>query len=472
MVIPSAAEWISGWGESDGAVGYPFRPSTIDGIRACLELAAAEDIAVAPRGAGCSYGDAALLPEGVILDCERMQRILSWDPESGIIDVEPGVTIRRIWRYVLGDGWWPPVVTGTMETTAGGCFSMNVHGKNNWVRGTFFEHCLEVDLLSADGTIRTVKAAEDPALLSAIAGSYGLLGILTRLRLRMKKISSGLLEVRAVSAPDLEGMLRLCDETKDDWEYVVGWIDAFPGRRKLGRGLVHLARHLEPGEDPHPEISLRIESQDLPEELFGIFPKSSMWRLLKPFANRPGMALINRLKYAAGATVGNGAHYFQSLAEFSFLLDYVPNWKKIYAPGGLIQHQSFVPTNRAEEVFRRQFESCRREGMPSFLAVLKRHRPDGCLLGHGVDGFSLALDFPVRSRARTRLWKLVEDLARPVVEAGGRFYPAKDSALPGDLYRATLREGQLARFLALKKDMDPEGRFNTALAGRLLGVER
>lgn len=471
MLPNGRLEWNRGWGESKGCAGYIYRPSTESSARACLHKAQEEGVPILPRGSGCSYGDASLLPEGIIVDFGRMQRILAWDPSTGIIDVEPGVTLRRLWRYVIGDGFWPPVVTGTMEPSIGGCLAMNVHGKNNWRRGTFSEHCLEFDLLLRDGSIRTISRSNDPDLFFAVAGSFGMLGPVTRIRLKMKSIDSGLLEVSAVSAPDLEGMLRMADDAKDSWEYVVGWIDAFPGGRKLGRGLLHFGRHLEAGEDPHPERSLRVEAQDLPEELFGILPKSSMWRLLKPWTNPFGMGWINRLKYLAGATIGENALYRQTLAEFSFLLDYVPNWKKIYSPGGLIQHQSFVPYDQAEEVFRRQLELCSKAHMPSFLAVLKRHRPDECLMGHGVDGFSLALDFPFRSARREKLWSLVAELAAPVAQAGGRFYPAKDAAVPGEIYRSTFREGQIERFLRFKNDLDPEGIFQSSLATRLLEIQ-
>ena len=102
--------------------------------------------------------------------------------------------------------------------------------------------------------------------------------------------------------------------------------------------------------------------------------------------------------------------------------------------------------------------------MPSFLAVLKRHRPDAFLLTHAVDGFSLALDFPVVADAGDRLWALVREMAEPVVEAGGRFYPAKDAALPGELYRASFTEGQLDRFRELKAGLDPDGPLRSALA--------
>jgi FAD/FMN-containing dehydrogenase len=355
-----------------------------------------------------------------------------------------------------------------MEPTVGGMLAMNVHGKNNWQRGTLGEHCLELDVVLPTGEARTISPTGDPTLFSAVVGSFGQLGIITRARLQMKKVHSGRVEVKAVAAPDLGAMLRLADEARDEWEYVVGWIDAFAGGARLGRGLLHFARHLAEGEESDPAATLEASAQDLPGRLFGVVPKSLVWRFLKPFTNRPGMRLINFAKYLAGSTVGDDAVHRQSLAAFSFLLDYVPDWKKIYLPGGLIQHQSFVPMASAEGVFRQQLETCIEHGMPSFLAVLKRHRPDPFLLSHSVDGFSLALDFPVPKGRRAELWSLVRELAQPVVAAGGRFYPAKDAALPSELYRATFRDRQLESFAELKAELDPERVLRTSLADRLI----
>jgi hypothetical protein len=56
-----------------------------------------------------------------------------------------------------------------------------------------------------------------------------------------------------------------------------------------------------------------------------------------------------------------------------------------------------------------------------------------------------------------------------VVSAGGRFYPAKDAALPGELYRASFPDGQPKRLARLKDRLDPEHRLTSALARRLLG---
>jgi len=468
MLTNDRLEWVEGWGMAVGGAGFVYRPQDAGGVAEAIEAASDAGVPIALRGAGCSYGDAALRGESVVLDLSQLSRVLAWDAEAGVVNLEPGVSLGALWRMTIADGWWPPVVTGTMEPTVGGMLAMNVHGKNNWQRGTIGEHCLEFDIVLANGESRTVSRSRNEDLFHEMIGSFGQLGIITRACLKMKKVHSGLLEVKAVSAPDLEAMLLLADEAKDEWEYVVGWIDAFASGGKLGRGLLHFARHLEEGEDPDPSASLVAEAQDLPDRLLGVVPKGQMWRFLRPLTNRPGMRCVNYGKYLVGSTFGDEKLSRQSLAEFSFLLDYVPNWKQIYLPGGVVQHQSFVPMASAEQVFRNQLEICQECGMPSFLAVLKRHRPDAFLMSHGVDGFSLALDFPVVQGRRDELWALMRELAGPVVAAGGRFYPAKDAVLTADLYRATFAGGQLDRFAEIKRELDPDRRLRTGLADRLL----
>lgn len=468
MLAGDRIDWVEGWGMAVGAAGYRYRPGSLEEIADVLETARDAGVPLVARGSGCSYGDAALVPEGLVLDFAKMRNIVSWDPASGIVDVEPGVTVEDLWRRTLADGWWPPIVTGTMAPSVGGCLSMNVHGKNNWLRGTMGDHCLELDLMTPDGRLRTLSRDTDSELFHAVIGGFGQLGLVTRARLQLKKVHSGLTEAKAVAAPDLGGLLTRLDDAKDCWEYVVGWIDAFAGGGKMGRGLLHFARHLEADEDPAPLSSLDPANQDLPARLFGVLPKGLMWRMMRPLTNNLGIRTINLAKYIQGSTIGNNAVYRQSLAGFSFLLDYVPDWKKAYLPGGLIQHQSFVPAAEAERVFRTQLEICRRRGMPSYLGVVKRHRPDDFLLSHAVDGFSMALDFPVVANRRDELWAMVRELAEPVVAAGGRFYPAKDAALPGELYRASFRNGEIEAFRDLKRRMDPERLLRSALATRLL----
>lgn len=459
-------ENVSAWGMAQEAVSYVYRPSTTEGVRSVLQLALEKGMTIGLRGAGRSYGDASLNAENICLDLTRMSRILDWNPDQGVIKVEPGVTIGQLWRYVLEDGWWPYVVSGTMFPTIGGAASMNIHGKNNFQVGTIGDHIREFEILLPNGKIKRCNRVENSDLFHAAIGGFGMLGCFLSITLELKRVHSGMLKVLPISVSSLHDMVQVFEARMQGADYLVGWVDCFASGSSIGRGMIHQANYLQLGEDPAPTQTLRVENQELPETfLFGLAPKSMMWLLMKPFVNPMGMRMVNAARYHMSA-LHSGKTHFQTHAEFAFLLDYVPNWKWAYKPGGLIQYQSFIPASSAEEVFKEQIKLCRKRREVPLLGVFKRHKPDPFWMTHAVDGYSLAMDFRVTSSNRERIWKLASELDRIVVEAGGRFYFAKDSTLSPKSLETFYHEERVRRFLTLKKDVDPICLFQTNLFRR------
>ncbi|HUF37545.1 MAG TPA: FAD-binding oxidoreductase [Anaerolineales bacterium] len=443
---------------------YRFCPTSVEQIAEVMQTARRHGGTIALRGSGRSYGDAAVNAGGIVVDLRSMDRVLEWNPETGVIAIEPGVTIGKLWQHILPDGWWPPVVPGTMHPTIGGCLGMNIHGKNNWKAGTIGEHVLSFDLLKADGSVFTVTPEDD--LFRFVIGGLGLLGVIVRVTMQMKRVYSGYLDVRAWAEPDLAGMLRATDESKDEHNYVVGWIDCTVGGRALGRGQMHTADNLKAGEDADPERSLQIEHQVLPDRLFGLVPKAILHRLMAPVLNNLGVRAVNLAKYTANRTIGNHKRHRQTHVAFNFLLDYIPNWELAYGAGGMIQYQCFIPKETAYDAFADVIRRALKHGLPNYLGVLKRHRPDRFALSHAVDGFSLAQDYRVTRGNRARLKKLVQELDEIVLQAGGRFYFAKDSTLRPDGVRRFLGEETVTEFKRLKVELDPEGLLETDLYRR------
>lgn len=464
---PDHLERLEGWGMSSSALSYVYRPSTVDGVCAVFGQSRRSGRSVGLRGAGRSYGDASLNAEGISLDLTRMKRILAWNPETGIIRVEPGVTIQQLWQYTIEDGWWPNVVSGTMFPTLGGAAGMNIHGKNNWKAGPIGDWIQEFELLTLTGETKVCSRSQNAELFHAAIGGFGMLGILTRLDLQLKKVYSGLLHVTPIVHRNFDALFRIFEERLPQSDYLVGWIDCFASGDALGRGQIHQANYFAPGEDPQPAQTLRVENQELPDSLFGIVPKSLMWRFMKPFVNDPGMRAINFAKYLSSTKLGDGKAHTQSHAGFAFLLDYVPNWKHAYKPGGLIQYQSFVPKECAQAVFSAQLKLAQAYGVVPYLGVFKRHRSDDFLMTHAVDGHSLALDFAVMPAKQGALLSLAAEMDRLVLDAGGRFYFAKDSTLHQSAVVEALGEERVSKFLALKRECDPENLLQTNLYRRL-----
>jgi FAD/FMN-containing dehydrogenase len=157
----------------------------------------------------------------------------------------------------------------------------------------------------------------------------------------------------------------------------------------------------------------------------------------------------------------------QSHAEFHFLLDYVPDWERSFGRGGLIQYQSFLPKETAEDAWREMIELSHRRGLPSYLGVTKRHRPDDFLLTHAVDGFSLAMDFKVTDKNRANLAAMLQEFDRIVLSGGGRFYFAKNSETSSESTRTFLGDETIAKFKKFKRRCDPNGLLESDLYRRL-----
>jgi len=464
-------ELVEGWGMCVGAPSRVLRPRSVEELAAAFGIARRDGVCLGLRGTGNSYGDASVNALGHVLDSSRMNRILDWNPQTGVAVLEPGVTIEQLWKRILPDGWWPRVVSGTMFPTVAGALAMNIHGKNNFKAGTLGDACLEFDLVLPDGSLRTANRERDSDLFHAAISGFGMLGAFSRVALATHRVHSGNLLVTAHRARDLAEMFALMERRRADGaDYLVGWIDGFPAGESAGRGLVHEARYLRPHEDPDPAQTLRVAHQEQPGAILG-FPKGELWRVLRPLNNDLGMRSINAAKYVAGCVEAAQNPVLQPHARFAFLLDYVPNWKFAYGtePGqrGLIQFQSFVPHAVAHDTFLELLARCRAAHLHPYLLVLKRHRSDPFWMTHAVDGWSLAMDFKVTPENRERLWAHCREMAEQVLAVGGRFYPAKDLVLRPDQAARAFPAAQRERFLALKRTLDPDALLQTNLLRRL-----
>ncbi len=455
---------LENFGHSLRVPSYVFKPTCVEEIAEAFQLAKKTGLTVTARGAGRSYNDAALNGGGIVLDLSGLNHITHWDPSTGQVVAEPGVTLEQLWQKVEPESWWPPVVSGTMRTTLGGCLGANIHGKNNFKVGPIGEHVIEFTAILPTGAEVNCSPKKNADLFYSMISGLGMLGIFTSVTLQMKRIYSGLLEVSARPQSNLHDHLDDLLENAPNYDYVVGWLDATTGGRALGRGQTHSARYLQEGEDPQAEKTMSMKNQVLPARIMGVFPKSIVYVFMGPFMNNLGTWAVNTGKYITSLQ----RHTFrQSHAAFHFLLDYIPNWELAYGRGGLIEYQSFLPKETAEAAWGEMLRLSLKRGLPSYLGVTKRHRPDKFLLSHAVDGFSLAMDFKVTDGSRAKLRQMLQDFDRIVLDAGGRFYFAKNSETTAELTLRFLGPEAIEKFKKLKKRCDPNGILESNLYRRV-----
>lgn len=430
MIAPSL-ERLSGWGMTSSSTALSYRPRDAAEVAEAVSDATARGLTIGHRGAGISYGDAALNAGGAVIHLDRLVRILEFDADRGVVRAEAGVTIGQLWKVVLGRGWWPPVVPGTMHVTLGGSVAMNIHGKNAYKVGPFGDHVVALTLLDSRGDVVELHRERDCARLREVIGAQGLNGTILDVTLQLKRVHAGVLDVTPIPTRSLSENLEQIDGLAREQDYAVGWIDAFATGRALGRGLLHGAKSIPP-DHPAATSAPDVAAQALPPRVMGVVPSRFVWRLAKPLVHSTGMRTINFAKYVAGHAGGTRS-FLQPHAAFHFLLDYVPNWKYVYRPGGLVQYQFFAPKEHAYEVLQSAIRLQQRAGLVSYLAVLKRHRRDEYAASYSVDGYSLALDFPMRGGSAERLQRMFREFDALQRESGGHVYAAKDSSSIGEL---------------------------------------
>src|SRR5450756_3107909 len=195
---------LAGWGRTNPSVATVHTAG--DDAELARLVTDAGPRGVLARGLGRSYGDAAQNGGGVVVDMTSRHRVLSVDTETSLVEVEAGASLDDLMRLLLPLGLFVPVSAGTRQVTVGGAVAADIHGKNNHVEGSFGRHVVSMDLLCADGTIRTLTPESE--LFWATVGGMGLTGLVLRVTLKMKKVESAHCVVDTERCVDLDDLMQ------------------------------------------------------------------------------------------------------------------------------------------------------------------------------------------------------------------------------------------------------------------------
>jgi FAD/FMN-containing dehydrogenase len=407
--------------------------------------------AVLSRGLGRSYGDSSLpaAPSDRIASSVLADRILSFDPATGVLHAEAGLSLRAIDQLFVGRGFYAPVTPGTQRITLGGMVAADVHGKNHHRDGTFGAHVLRLRMRVADGRVLWCSPSEEPDLFRATVGGMGLTGHVLEVVCRLARIASPWIYAETERVPDIDSYIEAMKTAARDWPYTMGWIDCLSRGRSMGRGILYRGRWAGPHET-RPGLPGPLTRPALPFVLPGF--------VLNPLSVRT----FNALLYASH--VPRVKRGLQHPEAFFFPLDAIGHWNRMYGPRGFTQYQCVLPDAAGHGAARRFLTLLTEKGGASMLCVIKDCGPEGLgLLSFPKRGVSIALDIPVRDGTQA----LVDALNEVVIAEGGRIYLAKDQFTRAEHFRAM--EPRLPEWQRIRRQWDPEGRLRSAQSVRVLG---
>ncbi|EOM76591.1 FAD linked oxidoreductase [Rhodococcus rhodnii LMG 5362] len=456
---------LDGWGRTAATTAHVLSTPDVDVIASAVAQVADHNASkpswlrrgVIARGLARSYGDVAQNAGGLVIDMNALNTIHRIDRETRLVEVDAGVNLDQLMKAALPFGLWVPVLPGTRQVTVGGAIANDIHGKNHHSAGSFGDHIVSLDLLTADGKVRTLTpkgGRNDPkgALFWATIGGIGLTGVILKATIEMTPTETAYFVADGDVTATLDETIALHEDgSESNYTYSSAWFDAISAPPKTGRAAISrgsLARldQLPAKLQKNPLKFDAPQLLDLPD----VFPNG--------LANKYTFGPIGEVWYRKSGTYRGKV---QNLTQFYHPLDMFGDWNRAYGSNGFLQYQFVVPTESVEE-FKKIIYRIQSSGHYSFLNVFKLFgEGNRAPLSFPMRGWNIAVDFPVTKG----LNELVTELDKRVLEFGGRLYTAKDSRTTAETFHRMYP--RIDEWLATRRKYDPDGVFASDMSRRL-----
>lgn len=436
---------LSGWGLYPKQEARLSAPRDEDALRDLI----GEGHAIA-RGNGRAYGDSAISETNTI-HTRRLARMISFDADTGVLVAESGVLAADIISAFLPRGWFLPVTPGTKFVTLGGMIAADVHGKNHHKDGSFGNFVDWIELMGPDGTVTRCSATGNTEVFEWTVGGMGLTGVILRAGIRLTPVESGWIRQQLQPTADLNETMDVFEGAQEA-TYSVAWIDCLSQGAAQGRSLVMLGEHAKLDDLPKPRRKRPFETKQKRQLSVPFSPPAFCMNGLTVRA-------FNALYYWNGTR--NAGEGLVDWDTYFYPLDAILNWNRIYGRRGFAQFQCVIPLAASRAGMTELLAAISEAGAGSFLAVLKRMGPQTSRFSFPMEGYTLALDFPVNKRTLA----LMDRLDAITLEHGGRFYLAKDARMSRDTLRRS--DPRVADFQAMRQDHNRQRAFTSAQSERL-----
>ncbi|PPK65940.1 FAD-binding oxidoreductase [Actinokineospora auranticolor] len=443
---------LTGWGRTAPTVATVATPTDPDQVIAAV--AAAGPRGVIARGLGRSYGDPAQNAGGLVLDMTRLNRIHSIDAHTGLVVLDAGVSLDQLMRAALPFGLWVPVLPGTRQVTIGGAIGSDIHGKNHHSAGSFGNHVRSLELLTADGQVRSLTPdGPESELFWATVGGMGLTGVIIQATVALQHTESAYFISDTDRTADLDETLAVFTDGSDDtYDYSMAWFDSINTDGRLGRAVFSRGSLAKLDELPkkYRGNPLRFDAPQL-LTLPDVFPNG--------LANKLTFRLLGEAWYRKAPKKSRGQ--VMNLTAFYHPLDMFGEWNRAYGSNGFLQYQFILPFD-AEAALRSIVRQMAESGHVSFLNVLKRMgEGNQAALSFPRPGWTITVDFPIKAG----LLEFCTRLDEQVLAAGGRLYLAKESRTDPDTFRRMYP--RLDEWRKVRQSVDPDGLFTSDQSRRL-----
>lgn len=381
---------------------------------------------------------------GVHIDMRNMNRILSFFPEEKLIKVEAGIRWCDIQKQIDSYDLSIKVMQSYANFTVGGSVSVNCHGRYIGY-GSVVMSVRSLDIVTADGELKTVSRIQHSELFEAVVGCYNALAVIVAVELELAENERMERKWKLVKADKYLDFFK--SKVLDNQDVILHNGDLYPPDFSRIRG-VSWVRTRKKATQKARLIPLRAQ---YPVERFFIssFSKSNFSKWRRQFVIDPilySKKKVHWRNYEAGYDV---AELEPASREYS----------------SYILQEYFVPVEQFEE-FSKKMAGIFRRYKVNVINVSIRHavqNRDSLLSWSKEDVFAFVIWYKQSTNEKAKhtvgIW--TRELTDAALSCGGTYYlPYQLHATPEQFHKAYPNAKKLFR---LKQQIDPDNKFRNSL---------
>jgi FAD/FMN-containing dehydrogenase len=430
-------------------------PDSVDSLRSAVLDAGRRGRAVAIAGGHHAMGGQQFVEGGTLVDTRGLRRVLGFDRERGLVEVEAGIQWPELVRHLIDVQEGEPAPwgiaqkqTGADRFTLGGSISANGHGRGLAMRPLVAD-VESLRLVLADGSLAECSRAENDELFRLAIGGYGLFGAISSVTLRLSPRRK--LE-RVVEVAGIDGL-----------------IEAFAGRVAAGFLYGDFQFAIDLGSDDFLRRGVfscyRPVADDTPIPADQRALSREDWARLLLYAHTDKRRAFE--EYTRHYLATSGQVYWSDLHQFA---DYVDGYHLeldralgAEVPAAEMITEVYVPRPRLADFMAAAANGLRAAAADVIYGTIRLiERDDETVLAWAKDSYACVIfnlhtahtEEALAGSAET--FRTLIDLAR---ERGGSFFLTYHRWATREQLGACYPE--LGDFFALKRRYDPGGRFQS-----------
>jgi FAD-linked oxidoreductase len=426
--------WRNWAGNQAMSPAQVVHPRGTEEVSAAVKEAAAAGRRVKAIGSGHSF-TAIGLTDGVLLQLDRHSGLLSADPDTGLVTVAAGTPLHALNATLAEHGLGLTNMGDIDVQTVSGAISTGTHGTGR-ASGSIAHQVAGLEIVLADGSVVTCSRTERPELFDVARIGLGALGVVTAVTFQTEKQFALTADERPMPLDDvLDGFEEL---VADNEHFEFYW---FPHTRLALTKRNNRATELKPLSRARSFVDDELLSN-------GLFAATCRLGALMPRVI-PGINKVAARALSARTYTDVAPHVFTSPRRVRFC-----------------EMEYAIPRSELPAVFRELTALPERIGEHISFPVECRVAPaDDIALStaSGRDSAYIAVHV-FRGTRFDRYFDAVESLMGSVA---GRPHWGKLHNLDAAVLRE--RYPRFDDFLAVRREVDPEGVFRNAYLDRVLG---